>query len=89
MNIYLLLKELNFLFLFTGETPKMTILHQGLAEEVPSSHKGSEFRYAVVRQFSRGDERIMEDIQVPDSLGKEAFLVGVFTSRGTLKAIEC
>ena len=29
-----------------------------------SSHneKGNEFRYAVVRQFSRGDERIREDI---------------------------
>ena len=32
----------------------------------PSSHKGSEFRYAVIRQFSRGDERIngiMSDIE--------------------------
>ena len=43
------------------------------------------FTYAVVRQFSRGDERIREDIPVPDSLGKEAFLIGVFTSRGNLK----
>ena len=35
---------------------------------VPSSHKGSEFRYAIVRQFSRGGV-----IPVPDSFGKEAF----------------
>ena len=57
----------------------------GRGRLVPSSHKGSEFRYAVVRQVSRGDERIREDIPVPDSLGKEAFLIGVFTSRGNLK----
>ena len=50
-----------------------------------SSHKGSEFRYAVIRQFSIGDERIREDISVPDSLRKEVFLIGVFTSRGNLK----
>ena len=52
---------------------------------VPSSHKGSIFRYAIVRKFSSGDERTREDIPVPDSLGKEAFLVGIFTSRGNLK----
>ena len=52
---------------------------------VPSSHKGTEFRYAVVRQFGRGDERNRGDIPVHDSLGKEAFLIGVFTSRGNLK----
>ena len=51
----------------------------------PSSHKGSKFRYTIVRQFSRGDERIREDIPVPDSLGKETFLVGIFTSSGNLK----
>ena len=39
----------------------------------------------MVRQFSRGDERIREDIPVPDSLGKETFLVGIFTSSGNLK----
>ena len=49
---------------------------------VPSSHKGSEFRYAIVRQFSRGGV-----IPVPDSFGKEAFafLIDLFTSRGNLK----
>ena len=31
------------------------------------------------------DERIREDIQVPDSLGKETFQVGIFTSSGNLK----
>ena len=46
----------------------------GRGRVVPSSNKGSEFRYAVVQQFSRGDERIREVIPVPDSLGKEAFL---------------
>ena len=45
----------------------------GRGRLVPSSHKGSEFRYTVVRQFSRGDERIKDGIPVPDSLGKEAF----------------
>ena len=39
----------------------------------------------MVPQFSRGDERIREDIPVPDSLGKETFLVGIFTSSGNLK----
>ena len=66
---------------------KMTIPHQGIGRgrSVPSSHKGSKFRYTIVRQFSRGDERIREDIPVPDSLGKETFLVGIFTSSGNLK----
>ena len=60
----------------------------GLGQErlVPSSHKGSEFRYKVVRQFSGGDERIREVIPVPDSLGKDAFLICVFTNRGNLKS---
>ena len=48
----------------------------GRGRLVHSSHKGSKFR------FSRGDERIREDILVPDSLGKEAFLIDVFTGRG-------
>ena len=38
---------------------------------VPSSHKGSKFRYAIVRKFSRGDERIREDIPVPDSFQEQ------------------
>ena len=65
----------------------MTTRHQGIGRGrlVPSSHKGSKFRYTIVRQFSRGDERIREDIPVPDSLGKETFLVGIFTSSGNLK----
>ena len=29
----------------------------------------------------REDERIREDIPVPDSLGKDAFLVGIFTNK--------
>ena len=33
----------------------------------------------------RGDERIREHIPVPDTLGKETFLVGIYTSRGNLK----
>ena len=45
----------------------------GRGRLVPRSHKGSKFRYAAVRKFSRGDERIREDIPSPDSLGKEAF----------------
>ena len=64
----------------------MTIPHQriGRGRLVPSSHKGSKFRYTIVRQISRGDERNREDIPVPDSLGKETFLVGIFTSSGNL-----
>ena len=63
------------------QNQKMTIPHQGIGRGrlVPSSHKGSKFRYTIVREFSRGDERIREDIPVPDSLGKETFLVGIFT----------
>ena len=57
----------------------------GRGRLVPSSHKGSKFRDTIVRQFNRGDERIREDIPDPDSLGEEAFLVGIFTSRGNLK----
>ena len=55
----------------------MTIPHQGIGRGrlVPSSNKGSKFRYTIVRQFSRGDERIREDIPIPDSLGKETFQV--------------
>ena len=62
----------------------MTTPHQGIfrGRLVPSSHKGSKFRYTIVRQFSRGDERIREDIPVPDSLGNETFLVGIVTSVG-------
>ena len=65
----------------------MTIPHQGIGRGrlVPSSHKGSKFRYTIVRQFSRGDERIREDIPIPDSLGKETFQVGIYTSSGNLK----
>ena len=57
----------------------MTIPHQGIGRGrlVPSSNKGSKFRYTIVRQFSRGDERIREDIPIPDSLGKETFQVGI------------
>ena len=74
-----------------------TIPYRGIVRGklVPSSHKGSKFRYTIVRQFmmllifisqySRGDERIRENIPVPDSLGKETFLVGIFTSSGNLK----
>ena len=36
----------------------------------------------VVRQFSGGNERIKVIIQVHDSLVKDAFLIGIFTSRG-------
>ena len=50
-----------------------TSLGLGTGRLVPSSHKGSEFRYAVLRQFSTGDERIGELIPVPDSLWKEVF----------------
>ena len=56
----------------------------GRGRLVPSSNKGSKFRYTIVGQFSRGDERAREDIPVPDSLGKETFLVGIFTSSGNL-----
>ena len=57
----------------------------GRGRLVLSSHKGSKFRNAIVQNFSRGDKRVREDIPVPYSLGKEAFLVGIFTSIGNLK----
>ena len=61
----------------TTTTEDKTSTGLGRGRLVPSSHKGSESRYAVVRHFSRGDERIREDIPIPDSLG-----YGVFISRG-------
>ena len=69
----------------------MTIPHQGIGRGrlVPSSNKGSKFRYTIDRQFSRGDERIREDIPIPDSLGKETFQVGIYTSSGNRKTNEC
>ena len=65
----------------------MTIPHQriGRGRLVPNSHMGSKFMYTIIRQFIRGDERMREDIPVPDSLGKETFLVDIFTSSGNLK----
>ena len=46
----------------------------------PDKPETTQFRYTIVQQFSRGDERIGEDIPVPDSFGTEAFLVGIFTT---------
>ena len=48
-----------------------TLLRLGRGRLVPSSHKGSEFRYTVVRQFVRGDERIRDAIPVPDGFGEK------------------
>ena len=65
----------------------MKIPHQGIGRGklVARSHKGSKFRLANVRQFPREDERIREDIPVPDSLGKETFQEAIYTSSGNLK----
>ena len=64
----------------------MTIPHQGLAEEDESLALIREVNLdAIIRKFSRGDKRIREDIPVPYSLWKEAFLVRIFTGRGNLK----
>ena len=64
----------------------MTIPHQriGRGRLVPNSHMGSKFMYTIIRQFIRGDESIRKDIPVPDSLGKETFLVGIFISSSEL-----
>ena len=40
-------------------------------------------RHAIIRHFSRGNQRIREDIPAPDSLRKEATFIGV--CRGCLK----
>ena len=73
----------------TNATPSVPYLSTssglGRGRLVPSSHNGIEFRYTVVRQFSRGDERIREVIPVPESLGKATFLTGVFASTGNPK----
>ena len=52
---------------------------------VPGSHKRSKLRHTIIRQFSRGNQRIREVIPIPDSSGKEPISIGVFTSRGYLK----
>ena len=57
----------------------------GQGSVAPSFHKRSEFRYTVVRQFSRGNQEIREVIPDPDSLRKEPKFIGVCTSRGCLK----
>ena len=46
---------------------------------VPSSHKRSELRHTIIYH------RFREVIPVPDSLGEDAILIDIFTSRGYLK----
>ena len=90
------LKHIFFGFVQNQNQNSLLVKHQndntspglGRGRLVPSSQKGSEFRYAVVRQVSRGDERIWEVIPVPDGLGKEAFLIGIFTSRESERSLS-
>ena len=49
------------------------IIHQGLwlGKLVPSSHQRSEFSNTILCIFSRWDQKIGEDIPIPDSLGED------------------
>ena len=44
-----------------------------------------ELRHTVILQFIRRTKRFREVIPVPDSLGEEAILIDIFTSRAYLK----
>ena len=48
-------------------------------------HKRGELRHTVNQQFRGRTQRLREAIPVPDSLGEEAILIGIFTSRGYVK----
>ena len=56
-----------------------------MGELVPGSHKRGELRYTLFWQFRRKKQRFREVIPVPDSLGEEAILIYIFTSRGYMK----
>ena len=66
-----------------------TIIHQDLwlGKFVPSSHHRSEFSNTILCNFSRWDQRIREDIQIPDSLGEEATFINIYICNGGLKCI--
>ena len=51
---------------------------------VTGGHKRSDFIHAIIRHFSRGNQRIREVIPVPKSLREETTFIGVCTSRGRL-----
>ena len=72
---------------FTGETPKMTIPHQGLAEEDKSLALTREVNLDT-QSSDNSTEEMSESERSFQSLiacGKEAFLIGILTSRGNLK----
>ena len=56
----------------------MAISREGLAEEDKSLALKREENFYTQLSDSSAAERIREVIPVPDSLGREAFLIGVF-----------
>ena len=56
-----------------------------IRELVPSSHRRSELSNTILCIFSRRDQRIGEDIPIPNSLGKEATFINICISNGSLK----
>ena len=68
-----------------------TIIHQDmwLGKLVPSSHQRRAFNNTILYNFSRWDQRIREDISIPDSLGEEATFINICISNGVWNAFEC
>ena len=56
-----------------------------IRELVPSSHQRSELSYTILCIFSGWDQRIGEDIPIPDSLGRKATFINIFIGNGSLK----
>ena len=56
-----------------------------IRELVPSSHQRSELRNTILCIFSGWDQRIGEDIPIPDSLGEEATFINICIGNGSLK----
>ena len=59
----------------------------GLGQErlVSSAYKRSKLRHTIIRNFSRGNQRIREVIPVPASCRKEDMVICVCTCEGCLK----
>ena len=68
---------------------EMTIIYQDLwiRKLFHSSHKRSKYSNTILCKFSRWDQRIREDIPIPDSLGKEATFINICISNGGLKCL--
>ena len=56
-----------------------------IRELVSSSHQRSELSHTILCIFSGWDQRIVEGIPIPDSLGEEATFINICIGNGSLK----